>query len=466
MTPKLRVRAKVAIAVIASLGATLIVIWVDELRFAYRNEVLKVALETSSSLVAALGSFLLAGRFRVRRLFSDLLVAYGLGVLSLANMLLVLLPSALSRGSIALRVATWTPLSFHIMGAVALAAAASRIAERRVDGKEVPRLVVAGLGAPFLLAGIALAARLPADTTRQLPLALALHPQFGREPFVAVVQGIGAVVMFAAVVGFVRRAERDADRLSEWLALGCALSAVARVNFALFPSLFSRWLYTGDVVRLGGYGCWLVGAAIEIASYWEGRTATAVAEERRRLARDLHDGLAQELAFVAAELRSGPQSDRQYLLVSAAERALDESRRAIDSLASDSEASLSALLQRTCDAMSERHDVAISLVGDIDPVVSADTREQLVRIVREAVVNACRHGNARHVTMSMTLNHGIASVVVRDDGRGFDTSAGVPSSRFGLQSMHERAESIGAELVVASVVGSGTSVEVSWEAMA
>lgn len=57
------------------------------------------------------------------------------------------------------------------------------------------------------------------------------------------------------------------------------------------------------LLRAGCYGCLLVGAAREISGFWELRTRTAVLEERRRVARDLHDGLAQELTFILAQAR-------------------------------------------------------------------------------------------------------------------------------------------------------------------
>jgi signal transduction histidine kinase len=90
--------------------------------------------------------------------------------------------------------------------------------------------------------------------------------------------------------------------------------------------------------------------------------------------------------------------------------------------------------------------------------VSPDLREDLARIVREAVSNAARHGEASNVTVALS-NTDVIRVSVSDDGKGFDPNA--PRRRgFGLTSMRERAEARGARVEVRSRPGAGTCVEV------
>jgi signal transduction histidine kinase len=86
------------------------------------------------------------------------------------------------------------------------------------------------------------------------------------------------------------------------------------------------------------------------------------------------------------------------------------------------------------------------------------TREMLVRIVREAVVNAVRHGGAREIKLGLS-NGGRPRLTVIDDGVGFDPEA--TSRGFGLTSMEERAREIGAAFRLVSQAGSGTQVEVT-----
>ena len=118
-----------------------------------------------------------------------------------------------------------------------------------------------------------------------------------------------------------------------WLGAGCALAAVARVDYVLFPSLYSDFVHLGDTFRLGFYLCLLVGAAREVRSYW---ARAAVLEDRRRLARDLHDGLTQELTYLYAQaqrLQTHPDDRRiAHQISGAAGRAIDEARHAIGAL--------------------------------------------------------------------------------------------------------------------------------------
>ena len=93
----------------------------------------------------------------------------------------------------------------------------------------------------------------------------------------------------------------------------------------------------------------------------------------------------------------------------------------------------------------------------IDPL----QRESIVRIVREAVTNAVRHGGASHIDIVFEAS-GSPALRVFDDGVGFVPAEAVDSGRFGLVSMRERAEGIGASLAVVSAPGQGTTVEVRW----
>ena len=171
-----------------------------------------------------------------------------------------------------------------------------------------------------------------------------------------------------------------------WFAAGAILAAFASLNYLFFPSLYSDWVYTGDFLRLGFYLLVLVGTGREIQTYWRRLADVAVLEERRRIARDLHDGLAQELAFIAAETR-GPASK-------AAERALDESRRAIAALTRPVDEPLHVALVQAAEEVAHRVGTQIRFEGETVSTVPGDTREALIRIVREAVTNAARHGGA------------------------------------------------------------------------
>jgi len=121
------------------------------------------------------------------------------------------------------------------------------------------------------------------------------HPRIVGPPGVIALQLIGATSYGLAAIGFGRRFERLGDELVGWLAAAATLLAFARLNRALFPA----WVCTADLLWLGSYVLLLAGAGREIARAQREGALAAVLEERQRMARDIRDGLAQELAFIA-----------------------------------------------------------------------------------------------------------------------------------------------------------------------
>jgi signal transduction histidine kinase len=192
----------------------------------------------------------------------------------------------------------------------------------------------------------------------------------------------------------------------------------------------------------------------------------ATAEERRRIARELHDGLAHELAFIASKTRGWdghrPKTLDMRELSGAADRALDEARRAITVLSVPQPQSLGDAIAQTAEDLGLRLGVAIHLdLGD-DADVPGEVTENLLRIVREAVTNAAMHGQASRVTVRLDQTD-VVRLIIEDDGRGFDPDAVTGSSGFGLLSMQERAASVGATFRVESAPQHGTIVEVAFQ---
>jgi signal transduction histidine kinase len=209
--------------------------------------------------------------------------------------------------------------------------------------------------------------------------------------------------------------------------------------------------------------------AIDQARLFEDSRDLALAQERGRLARELHDAMSQSLFSLqlAAETASR-ELDRDPAAAAAplatvrdlAARLSSELRRAVDGLrpADLARDGLAATLRSQLSLAGRAHDVPVDVeVGDL-PELDPDVEHQVLRIAQEAVSNALRHAGASRVTVEA----GPAPVVlrVRDDGRGFDPEArAVRSRRLGLTSMHERAASLGGALAVVSAPGRGTTVE-------
>ena len=260
-----------------------------------------------------------------------------------------------------------------------------------------------------------------------------------------------------AAVQLTRGAVRQDDELLGWLGAATALGAFARVNYVFLPTIYTTWVSAGDLLRLGFFALLLLGAVREIRSYWVATAAAAAEAERHRLARDLHDGLIQELGYIRAEARrSVTATDSMDRIAAAADRGLDEARRSLQTLVRPPCESLAEAVERSVLELAERYGAVIHLEMDSEVSVPPDEREQLVRIVREAVSNAVRHAAATTVSVTVRADE----VVVADDGIGFEPEVERPGG-FGLTSMRERAEAIGARLQVDSQRSDGTRVRVS-----
>lgn len=193
------------------------------------------------------------------------------------------------------------------------------------------------------------------------------------------------------------------------------------------------------------------------------RIAAAVTRERRSIARDIHDGLAQDLAFVAARVRvlerDPTASVRFDHLASAANRALDHSRTTIATLTRPLDEPLDAAIRRNAAEVAERHGGHAELHLQPGIAVSPATRESLVHMVREAITNAMCHGRAARVAVSLARDAALRLSIV-DDGCGFDAAARAaqPDAGFGLLGMEERAGALGGRFAIRSAPGSGTTV--------
>jgi signal transduction histidine kinase len=301
---------------------------------------------------------------------------------------------------------------------------------------------------------------LPPVVDPSLDLTDSRRPVIGGHPLAIAAQLANGLMYAVAAVAFTRQAGRSPDELFRWLGAGCALAAVARVDYLLFPSLYSDFVHLGDVFRLGFYLCLLVGAAREVRSYW---ARAAILEDRRRLARDLHDGLTQELNYIYARaqrliVNPGNRSTAEQIS-GAAGRALDEARLAIAALTRPADQAFGTSLQQAVEDLARRHDIRIATTIEPTVMVTPEQAEAILRITGEALRNAVRHGQATCVAVRLTEDP--LELTVDDDGSGFDPNER-NSGGFGLTSMRERAEGAGASYALTSQKGRGTKVQVSW----
>lgn len=434
------------------------------LLFAYHDPELHLVLDSADTGVALLVAYLLWGRYRRSGRLQDLLLAGGLLLLAVAGLgTLSLHLLGLGDG----RRDVWLPVAVRVVGA-ALVLAASVVDARPVAArcarvlKALPWVTVA-LG---LVLTYALHDLLPLALA-QAPPASAQRPVIAGHPALLVAQGLTAACFAIASVLFtVKAASRPGrkDVLLRWLGPAFALAAFARLNYLLFPSLYSDWLYTGDLLRTASYAVLLLGAAREISRYWSAQARAAVLDDRRRLARELHDGVVQELAYIRLEALTtvGAPEDRERM-VAACDRALDEARAAVDALGRSSDEPLGFVLHRAARQVADRYNASLEVEVDDSVHADDDQRHALIRITREAVSNAIRHGQADRVRLRLEGGEQGRRLVVQDEGRGFDQTAVRRSTTgYGLTSMEERASALRGSFTIDSTPGEGTMVAVTW----
>ncbi len=461
---RVRVSAPFAIVLLvtglASLS-TLLFVFVPELHFAYHLAGLRISLETSVGLIALLAAFLVLGRLRQSRRMDDLALACAFAVISFSNLCFKAVPSAFGHASEAFPV--WSALSGTLVGASLFSAAAFARPRRLRNSARSTTLAL-------VLCGVVVAAiaALVVTFEPQLPRPLAdptppppEHVKLAGHPAFLACQLAAALLFSAAAVGFTRRAERTGDEMMTWLAAGAVLAAFGRFNYFLYPSLYSEWVYTGDVYRLLFYLVVMLGAAREIASYWSRLAQTAVLDERRRIARDLHDGLAQEIALIGRNAALlAQQSEVAQRIRAAADRALAESRQAIATLAASGDAPLELALPRAAQEVADALGAKLELAVARGVRVDSERQEALLRIAREAIANAVRHGEAEEVFVELRPSGDRVCLRIVDHGRGFEVPLPGQRDGFGLTSMRERARELGGEVRIEATPGRGTEVEV------
>jgi signal transduction histidine kinase len=198
-----------------------------------------------------------------------------------------------------------------------------------------------------------------------------------------------------------------------------------------------------------------------------------ILEERNRLARDIHDNLAQGFAAILMQLQAAQRAagvlpagvaSSLEIAVELARTHLAEARRSVGTLRPNvgSGEDVATAVRRMADLWQRTAAVPIDVVFDELPRFGDGVEREINGIVQEALSNAVRHSRARRITVRGSTIRSIGiRLSVSDDGRGISRER--TSSGFGMTSMQERAERIGASLTIVTAPRSGTEVVLAWE---
>jgi signal transduction histidine kinase len=446
----LRLRSFALACAVAAASATTALVQIARLDFAYRDPSLHVALETTAAISASAAAFLLLGRFRRTGFLEELLLSAGFSLLALSNLAFVAFPAAFHLET--KPESAWAMMFTGHLGAILICLGALLPRRRIRVGARWPLAVYGSTAA------LALAMSLPLFAfPRFLPVPV--RPHLVVDPHFLTLQLTLAALYLLAAYGFARRHRVTGDELSVWLAVACIFSAAARVNYFVHPAFYSDWVYTGDIFKLGFYLALLAGATREITHYWR---SVATLEGRRQVASDVHDGVAQEIAFIGRNVQllriQGADPELIDRILGGVERAKQESRRLSGALTVQADQSLDQALEEAARDVARRYGVQVGTQLARGIELTARDQEAVVWLASEAVANAARHSGDERLHLVLERGQKGLRVRVRDHGVGFDPE--IRTGRgFGLISMRQRAEALGARLHVRSRQGRGTEVE-------
>jgi signal transduction histidine kinase len=198
----------------------------------------------------------------------------------------------------------------------------------------------------------------------------------------------------------------------------------------------------------------------------------AILEERNRLARDIHDNLAQGFAAILMQLQAA-QRESALLPASASTIAtaidlarthLAEARRSVGALRPNvgNGDDVATALRRIIELNRRTTAVPIDLQLDELPRFGDSVEREILAIAQEALTNAVRHSRARRITIRASTVQSVGlRLSVADDGKGIVREAA--TSGFGMTSMQERADRIGASLTIVTAPRNGTEIVLAWD---
>lgn len=422
----------------------------------------RAAIETLVATAALVSAAVLLVTFRRGRQRGDLLLFTALTAAGVTGLVFSALPALAGSEVLGFGSAPQAVCAAFAAGAFVAAAFAPA---GRIAGRGMRPLWLAG-GA--LVAVIAVASLSYVITGRATIGAASTQAGVGaaaQHPVLLMETAFSTAALLVAGAGFLTRSERATGAL----AAASFLLAAAQLQYLALPAMAPDWLTARDGLRLVAYGLLMMAALTRYGRARRELTVATVAAERDRIARDLHDGLAQDLAYIALQgQRLSTELGAEHPLTLAARRAVTASRNVIVDLAAPTAASTGAALREVADELTARFevDVEVRVLDDtadraVDELDSA-RREQLVRIVREAIVNAARHGAARHVTVLVDRDGDQLRLRVSDDGHGAEQARLRPRMGHGLHMMAWRARQLGGEMVTRPGCDGGVEVEVTF----
>jgi len=297
------------------------------------------------------------------------------------------------------------------------------------------------------------------------------------------IQGVSAIAFMAGALFYRRSYLRDGPVFDGYLAVAMLMGAFAEIHFYFYPGVYGGLVTTSEALRLAAFVVLLLGINAESRSDLRALRSAytaldrmrlseaerATLEERTRLARELHDGLAQDLWFAKLkhERLVAFVSDDHLPLAGEVTQALDaaisEARQAVLTMRAgdDRERGLDESISRVVEDFAGRSGVRTDYsAADLPAALQERTQIEVLRVLQEALTNVGKHADATVVRVSAHVDNGLFELDIVDNGRGFRPEE-TSGDGLGVQGMKERARLMGGELRVISEPRGGTSVHLS-----
>jgi len=295
------------------------------------------------------------------------------------------------------------------------------------------------------------------------------------------IQAVSAALFLVGVILYRRSYLRDGPVADGYLAVAMLIGAFAEIHFYFYPGVYSSLVTTSEALRLAFFVVLFAGinaesrsdlralrsayAALDRLRISEAERATL--DERTRLARELHDGLAQHLWFAKLKherLIAYVHDDQKELaqeVTQAIDSAIQEAKQAVVTMraAEDRERPLEELMSRTIDEFAARSGVRADFsAADLPDALPPRTQIEVLRVLQEALTNVRKHADATVVRVSADFQDSTLRLTIVDNGRGFRPEE-TSGDGLGVQGMKERARLMGGDLRVISEPSGGTAVD-------
>jgi signal transduction histidine kinase len=297
------------------------------------------------------------------------------------------------------------------------------------------------------------------------------------------IQSVSVAVYIVGAFLYRRSYLRDGPVADGYLAVAMLIGAFGEIHFLFYPGVYGGLVTTSEALRLIFFVVLLLGINAESRSDLRAlRTAyaaldrlrlseaeRATLEERTRLARELHDGLAQDLWF--AKLKHErlvpfvPEEQRPLAaeVTEALDSAIAEARQAVVTMRAedDRDISLEELLARAVNDFAGRSGLRADFsAADLPPSLAPRTQVEVLRVLQEALTNVRKHADATVVRVNAEVGDGQLQLSVIDNGRGFRPGE-TSGDGVGMQGMKERARLLGGDLRVVSEPSAGTALHLT-----